>query len=134
MNPLKLRNDAKAYPNGAQRVQARAGCHALMRARCRAAVRAGGRVRRQLEDAGATQVAIDVLPAVQRDGFDSGPRLRCVDNGKSMLADELHDALSHGFTNEQGRRGMVRTARAPPRARAATDASSARRRGRRAPP
>jgi hypothetical protein len=63
-------------------------------------------------DAGASHVSIDVLPAVVRDQFDTGPRLRIVDDGCSMSATQLHHAVSHGFTTrKQGRYGMVRTRR-----------------------
>ena len=60
-------------------------------------------------DAGATHVSIDVLPAVCRDQFDTGPRLRIVDDGCSMSAQMLYHAVSYGFTTrKKGRYGMVR--------------------------
>ena len=67
-------------------------------------------------DAGASHVSIDVLPAVARDQFDTGPRLRIVDDGCSMSATQLHHAVSHGFTTrKKGRYGMVRPRSAAPR-------------------
>ena len=67
-------------------------------------------------DAGASHVSIDVLPAVVRDQFDTGPRLRIVDDGCSMSATQLHHAVSHGFTTrKKGRYGMVSPRRAAQR-------------------
>jgi hypothetical protein len=64
-------------------------------------------------DAGATHVDINVLPAVTREHFDTGPRLRIVDDGCGMSAEQLHHAVSHGFTTrKQGRYGMVCARRA----------------------
>lgn len=60
-------------------------------------------------DAGASNISIDVLPGVASDQFDTGPRLRIVDDGVSMSATQLHHAVSHGFTTrKKGRYGMVR--------------------------
>ena len=90
VNPLKLRTDAAAYPNGPL---------------CAAAEIFGDNP----ADAGASHVSIDVLPAVVRAHFDTGPRLRGVDDGCSMSAAQLHHAVSHGFTTrKKGRYGMVR--------------------------